>query len=155
MSALGALGNNNTPVNGSPFSLLLPIPTDGGPPVDDCGLYYIAISRAPNSPVSPGGLIFAFATPIEISGPDGPGATIAHSGWTPVPVAGPYAIALQAARFPGPCAHDCDGDGSVGVSDLLLLLATWGTVRPCQCDFDGGGTGVSDLLALLAAWGCS
>ncbi len=55
------------------------------------------------------------------------------------------------------CAHDLDADGNVGVSDLLSLLASWGSCPPkadCPADFDGNGNvGVSDLLALLANWG--
>ena len=49
---------------------------------------------------------------------------------------------------------DLDGDGTVGVSDLLSLLANWGPCKRCPADFDGdGNVGVSDLLALLANWG--
>ncbi len=155
LAAFGSLGNNNTPLNPNPFSLLIPVPTDGSPPIDDCGLYYLAISRIGDVPMSSGGPIFAIASPTEISGPDGPGGTVAHSAWTPLPVFGTYAIALLSARFAGPCVADCDGDGAVGIGDLLLLLAGWGSVRPCECDFDGGGTGVTDLLGLLAAWGCT
>ncbi len=40
------------------------------------------------------------------------------------------------------CPWDLDGDGSVGVSDLLILLGNWGNPY-----------GVPDLLALLANWG--
>jgi hypothetical protein len=54
----------------------------------------------------------------------------------------------------GACPGDLDGDGTVEVDDLLLLLSNWGT--------DGAGADiappndvvdVSDLLVLLAAWG--
>ena len=52
---------------------------------------------------------------------------------------------------------DIDGDGSVGVSDLLILLAEWGLCADCNdcpADLDGNCTvGVSDLLILLANWG--
>ena len=52
------------------------------------------------------------------------------------------------------CPHDLDADGSIGVSDLLSLLADWGPCEGCPGDFDGDGTvGLSDLLALLANWG--
>ncbi len=54
----------------------------------------------------------------------------------------------------GICLWDLDGTGSVGVSDLLSLLASWGPCKACPADFDGNGNvGVSDLLALLANWG--
>ncbi len=52
------------------------------------------------------------------------------------------------------CPHDLDADGTVGVSDLLSLLASWGPCKDCPADFDGNGNvGVPDLLALLANWG--
>ncbi len=51
---------------------------------------------------------------------------------------------------------DVDGDGIVGITDLLALLAAW---RPCaDCDdcpaeFDGDCTvGITDFLILLANW---
>ena len=52
------------------------------------------------------------------------------------------------------CFGDVDGDGNVGVSDLLALLAAWGTDPGGPPDFDGDGTvGVADLLVLLGSWG--
>ena len=52
------------------------------------------------------------------------------------------------------CPHDLDLDGSVGASDLLSLLASWGPCKGCPADFDGNDiVGVSDLLTLLANWG--
>ena len=41
-----------------------------------------------------------------------------------------------------PCPFDLDGDSSVGITDLLELLANW-----------GNPWGITDLLALLASWG--
>ncbi len=50
------------------------------------------------------------------------------------------------------CRPDLDCNSSVGTSDLLALLAQWGTDG--SADFDGSGAvGTSDLLALLANWG--
>ncbi len=52
------------------------------------------------------------------------------------------------------CPWDLDGSGSVGASDLLSLLASWGPCKDCPADFNGdGNVGASDLLALLANWG--
>lgn len=52
------------------------------------------------------------------------------------------------------CDADLDGNGSVGASDLLVLLASWDPCKGCPADFDGSGAvGVSDLLVLLANWG--
>ncbi len=53
-----------------------------------------------------------------------------------------------------PCPWDLDGSGSVGASDLLALLVSWGPCKGCPADFDGNGSvGASDLLALLVNWG--
>ena len=54
----------------------------------------------------------------------------------------------------GICLWDLDANGSVGASDLLSLLTSWGPCKGCPADFDDNGTvGASDLLALLANWG--
>ncbi|MHC4305258.1 MAG: hypothetical protein ACYSW2_12365 [Planctomycetota bacterium] len=54
---------------------------------------------------------------------------------------------------PLPCPWDCDppGDGEVGVTDFLQMLAEWG--GPGNCDFDGDGVSITDFLDLLANWG--
>lgn len=52
---------------------------------------------------------------------------------------------------------DLNGDGSVGVSDFLILLANWGPCADCAvCPADLNGdcaVGVADLLILLGNWG--
>ncbi len=52
---------------------------------------------------------------------------------------------------------DLDGDGSVGVKDLLILLGSWGDCpdcKNCPADLDVDCTvGVKDLLILLGNWG--
>ena len=51
------------------------------------------------------------------------------------------------------CVGDVDNSFTVGVSDLLTLLADWGTPGVCT-DFDNSGeVNVTDLLILLAGWG--
>lgn len=53
---------------------------------------------------------------------------------------------------PEPSA-DVDGDGVVGLSDLLLVLGNWGACDGCPEDIDGDGTvALPDLLIVLAAW---
>lgn len=48
---------------------------------------------------------------------------------------------------------DIDGDGTVGQSDLAILLGDWGTSGG-PSDIDGNGTvGQTDLAILLGAWG--
>ncbi len=68
----------------------------------------------------------------------------------------PPVVDMGAYEFQGTsCPWDCDGgesiDGTVGITDFLLLLAQWGS--PGSCDFDGGGVGINDFLDLLANWG--
>ena len=52
---------------------------------------------------------------------------------------------------------DLDGDGTVGVKDLLILLGNWGPCAECAdcvADLDGDcSVGVKDLLILLGNWG--
>ena len=62
------------------------------------------------------------------------------------------AYLFDAASAP-PCPWDLNGSGGVGTTDLLLLLAVWGTFPGGPPDFDGGGVGTSDLLKMLANWG--
>ena len=58
------------------------------------------------------------------------------------------------AAAPGMCPWDLDSSGTVGILDLLALLADWGTDPGGPPDFDGDGTvGILDLLTLLANWG--
>ncbi len=62
-----------------------------------------------------------------------------------------------------PCTPDLDGDGSVGSSDLAILLAAWNPYGPTRgvpggpgasADLDGDGLiGSADLAVLLASWG--
>ena len=56
------------------------------------------------------------------------------------------------------CTGDIDGNGSVGFSDLTLLLNGWGPcpAPPASCDADldvNGSVGFSDLTILLNSWG--
>ncbi len=53
---------------------------------------------------------------------------------------------------------DLDGDGTVGILDLLILLSAWGPCpdppEECPADLDlDGSVGILDLLTLLANWG--
>ena len=52
---------------------------------------------------------------------------------------------------------DLDADGTIGILDLLILLANWGPCADCDkcpADFDGDcAVGILDLLTLLANWG--
>ncbi len=52
------------------------------------------------------------------------------------------------------CMWDLDGGGTVGIPDILALLAAWRPNPGHPADFDGDGTvGIVDFLLLLANWG--
>ncbi len=59
--------------------------------------------------------------------------------------------------LPTLCLGDTDGDGMVGITDFLAVLAEWGwncTINPCTADVDGDGfVGIGDFLMVLAKWG--
>ncbi len=50
-----------------------------------------------------------------------------------------YFVSVQCTSH---CPADLDGDGAVGIADLMALL-----------EVRGGGVGITDFLALLANWG--
>jgi hypothetical protein len=53
-----------------------------------------------------------------------------------------------------PCPADLDGDGAVGMTDLLEVLSSWGPDEGGPPDLNGDGdVGMTDLLILLASWG--
>ena len=52
------------------------------------------------------------------------------------------------------CPADLNGNGSIEVSDVLILLSDFGCTTECIADIDGdGATNVNDVLLLLAAFG--
>ncbi|MDP7088082.1 MAG: alpha-amylase family glycosyl hydrolase, partial [Phycisphaerales bacterium] len=62
---------------------------------------------------------------------------------------GPYTMGIF-SQSP-PCPMDLDGDGSVTVNEVLLIIASWGTP---DADVTGDGqTDVDDLLAIIGAFG--
>ncbi len=69
------------------------------------------------------------------------------------PTAG-YRPVLTVSYETESCDADLDGDGLVGISDFLDLLAQWGTDPAGPPDLDGDGVvGITDFLDLLANWG--
>ncbi len=61
---------------------------------------------------------------------------------------------VKLTSFSPSCTGDLDGDGSVGIVDLLGMLGNWGCSPGATADLDQDGfVGIVDLLALLAAWG--
>lgn len=52
------------------------------------------------------------------------------------------------------CPGDISGDGLIGVTDVLMLLADFGCLEGCEVDVDGDGVvTVSDVLTLLGSFG--
>ena len=72
-------------------------------------------------------------------------------------IAGENVSAYWARWGPDVPLGDLDGDCSVGILDLLQLLAAWGPCADCEncpADLDGDCTvAILDLLTLLANWG--
>ena len=55
---------------------------------------------------------------------------------------------------PNNCPADINGDGTVGVTDILSVIKSWGACSGCAADINDDGTvDVSDLLEVVAAWG--
>ncbi len=68
--------------------------------------------------------------------------------------AGVDSFQVEAFICSSSCQADLNNDGSVGILDLLALLAAWNSDPGGPPDFDGdGNVGILDLLALLAEWG--
>jgi hypothetical protein len=77
----------------------------------------------------------------RIEGPDMPRQTIPDTAWWHV-------------VEDGSCSEDVNGDGIVGVDDLLQIIGSWGPCSGCPADVDGSGdVGVDDVLAVLSYWG--
>ena len=70
---------------------------------------------------------------------------------------GPYSCLIfsQVANPPPPPTgppEDLNGDGIVGLSDILIVLSNWGLGREGDVNGDGAVEFI-DLVAILAAWG--
>jgi hypothetical protein len=122
-----------------------------------------------------------FDSPLEYPGPPDPPCLVAHllirldtNGFGHLDATdiilgeceidlgfGTVTVQLESVRIAGwitvnalRCPWDLNGSGSVGIADLLALLAAWGIDPGGPPDFDGDGSvGITDLLALLANWG--
>jgi hypothetical protein len=105
--ALGLLANDNFDAN-TTDPVLTSISTDGSNAVLDLpGLYAVAVAGAGRNPTSDLGLIFDIANPTEISGADGPGGLLRHTGWEGEGAVGDYSVMLEGidfAKIPAPAA---------------------------------------------------
>lgn len=67
---------------------------------------------------------------------------------------GPDTACADGGCDPNNCPTDLNGDGTVGVSDILALIEAWGACPGCAADINGDGVvDVSDLLEVVGAWG--
>jgi 3-phytase len=77
--------------------------------------------------------------------------------WDSIATGGSPRLDIDTTWDPRGLRGDLDGDGSVGITDFLLLLAAWGPCpdppEPCPADLDRNGiVGVTDFLILLSHW---
>lgn len=86
---------------GSPQPRLVSVSNDGtGVKLTEPGDYLIAITGAGRVPVSRRGEIFSFASPFEVSGPDGPGGLNPFQNWSGATLSGSYTMALTGVQTP-------------------------------------------------------
>ena len=56
--------------------------------------------------------------------------------------------------FAPDCPGDFDGNGFVGVNDVLIALGAFGCQGVCEADLDGDNiVGVNDILTMLSGFG--
>jgi len=99
------------------------------------------------APVDNGGGTFT----VELTAGNGPGVDLLV---VTVDDATRTIVLAPEPRFEYFQLGDLDGDGTVGITDFLALLASWGPC-PAQCvaDLDGDGlVGIVDFLTLLSRW---
>jgi hypothetical protein len=68
----------------------------------------------------------------------------------------PTPLAANSGMITVPCPEDLNGDGSITVQDVLIVLANFGCAEPEPCigDIDSSNyVGVSDVLEMLSAFG--
>ncbi len=67
---------------------------------------------------------------------------------------GPNTVCSDGGCDPNDCPADVNGDGTVGVSDILEMINDWGPCSNCASDVNGDGVvDVSDMLEVVGAWG--
>ena len=67
---------------------------------------------------------------------------------------GPSTTCDSGVCEPNNCPTDINGDGTVGVADILAIIDAWGACSGCDADIDEDGVvSVTDLLEVVGAWG--
>jgi len=98
--ALGLLANDDRDVE-SLNPRLVSASTDGTEVfIDLPGDYLVAVAGKGRNPVSVSGLIFNIEDPTEISGADGPGGLMRHTGWEGQGQTGSYRVDMEGTVFP-------------------------------------------------------
>ena len=113
------------------------------------GIDVINVDLGPSFPLG------AFAAQDDSNGSDNQNFKLVP--WDVIASAGPDALTVDTSWNPRAVPGDLDGDGLVGILDLLLMLGAWGPCpdppASCPADVDRDGTvGVLDLLIVLAGW---
>ena len=80
---------------------------------------------------------------------------IAYDQWVMHGRSAPVAMDSQVIYFvETKITGDANGDGTVGVGDLLIVIQDWGLCVVCDGDLNGDGwADVNDLLLVIANWG--
>ena len=80
---------------------------------------------------------------------------IAYDQWVMHGRSAPVAMDSQVIFFvESKITGDANGDGTVGVDDLLIVIQDWGFCVICDGDLNGDGwANVNDLLLVIANWG--
>jgi hypothetical protein len=120
------------------------------------GLWEPVLGGGVNNPAVGGGFASAFGMYVwgdellvggNFSQVGGQDPTTGIGEGVPIPAKGLAAVVACGSK----CPSDLDGDGTIGQTDLAVLLGAWGTVTG---DVDGDGTtGQTDLALLLGSWG--
>ena len=121
----------------------------GGMWADGGGVLVSASRFMQNSAETTGGGIESFGEAVALFSTD-------VCGNSPDQVAGTFVdLGENVIQTECPCPTDFNGDGEVGVTDLLVVVSSWG---PCEigCDGDANEDAVvdaNDLLMVISAWG--
>ncbi len=110
----------------------------------------IDVCNSPLGPLFPGGAFIA-------QDDENPGANqnFKLAPWDAIP-----GVEVDTGRDPRfvPEPGDLDGNGAVGLTDMLMMLPAWGScapplAAPCPADLNCDGTvGLTDLLSMLSSW---
>lgn len=124
LNGFGLLATRDTAAGGTVGARMGNAATDGtGAMLLTPGRYALAISGGDHIAISNGGPIFNFATPTEVSGPDGPGGTQPQVDFVGPGETGTYTIALGGSAPISPDAVPAVSDVGLVIMAMILLCA--------------------------------